>query len=79
MQNLENISRQLQQSGKAADLRSLAESEDGQKLSQMLDGKAVEQAAKSGDGEALKRMLGQVLSTREGQRLAGRIQELMQK
>ena len=62
MQDLENISRQLQQSGKAADRR-----------------KAVEQAAKSGDGEALKRMLGQVLSTREGQRLAGRIQELMQK
>ena len=78
MQNLENISRELQRSGKAQDLRTLAESEDGQKLSRMLDGKTVEQAAKSGDQAALRSMLSQVLSTQEGRRLAERIQKLMQ-
>ena len=79
MQDWENISRELQRSGKAGDLRTLAESEDGRKLSRMLDGKAVAQAAKSGDSEALRGILGQVLSTQEGQRLADRIQKLMQK
>ena len=79
MQNLENMSRELQRSGKAAQLRTLAESADGQRLSQMLDGKAVEQAARSGDSEALQSILGQVLSTREGRRLAESIQKLMQK
>ena len=79
MQNWETISRELERSGKARDLRTLADSEDGQKLSRMLDGKAVEQAAKSGDSEALRGILGQVLSTREGQRLAESIQKLIQK
>ena len=79
MQNWETISRELERSGKVRDLRTLADSEDGQKLSRMLDGKAVEQAAKSGDSEALRGILGQVLSTREGQRLAESIQKLMQK
>ena len=79
MQNWETISRALEHSGKTRDLRTLAESEDGQRLSRMLDGKAVEQAAKSGDSEALREILGQVLSTREGQRLAERVQKLMQK
>ena len=78
MQNLETIGRELQRSGKAEDIRKLAASEDGQKLSRMLDGKAVEQAARSGDNEALRSLLGQVLRTREGQRLAENIQKLMQ-
>ena len=78
MQNLETIGRELQRSGKAEDIRKLAASEDRQKLSAMLDGKAVEQAARSGDSEALRSLLGQVLRTREGQRLAENIQKLMQ-
>ena len=78
MQNLENIGRELQRRGKTEDLRKLAESADGQKLSRMLDGKAVEQAARSGDSEALRSMLSNVLSTQEGKRLAESIQKLMQ-
>ncbi len=78
MQNLETIGRELQRSGKAEEIRRLAASEDGQKLGRILDGKAVEQAAKSGDAEALRGMLGQVLRTEEGKRLAESIQKLMQ-
>ena len=78
MQNLENLGRELQKRGKTEDLRRLAESEDGQTLSRMLDCKTVEQAAKSGDGAVLRGVLSQVLSTEEGRRLAARLQKLMQ-
>ena len=77
MQDLESIGRELQRRGKTEDIRKLAESEDGQKLGRMLDGEALAQAARGGDSEQLRRMLSQVLSTREGQRLADRIQKLM--
>ena len=77
MQDLESIGRELQRRGKTEEVRRLAESQDGQRLSRMLDGQALAQAAQGGDGEQLRRMLSQVLSTREGQRLAERIQKLM--
>ena len=78
MQNLESIGRELERRGKTEDLKKLAESADGQKLSRMLDGDAVEQAAKNGDSDALRSILSNVLSTQEGKRLAESIQKLMQ-
>lgn len=78
MQNFENIGRELERQGKTAQIKALAESDDGIKLGSMLDAKAVESAAKSGDGEALKKMLTQVLSTEEGRRLADNVRRLMQ-
>ncbi len=77
MKPLEDLGRQLQQSGKADRIRQIAESEDGAKLSRLLDAKAVESAAKSGDSEALRRMLAQVLSTDEGRRLAENVKRIM--
>ena len=49
-----------------------------QRLSKMVDSAAVEKAAKTGDGDALKAILSQVLSTAEGQRLAQSVQQMMQ-
>ena len=77
MQDLEAIGRELWRRGKAEDLQKLADSADGQPLSRMLDGKAVEQAAKSGDGAALRRLLGTVLGTEEGRRLAEQIRRML--
>ncbi len=77
MQDLERIGRELQRRGKGGELQKLAESADGQRLRGMLDGEALARAARGGDSEAMRRMLSQVLSTREGQRLAESIQKLM--
>ena len=44
MQNLEQIREELQRSGQAERLKTLANSADGRKLSQMLDRRAVEEA-----------------------------------
>ena len=58
--------------------KALAETDDVQRLSKMVDSAAVEKAAKTGDGDALKAILSQVLSTAEGQRLAQSVQQMMQ-
>lgn len=78
MHNFESIGRELEKRGKTDGLRKLAESADGQSLSRMIDPAAIERAAKSGDTEALKGMVGQILGTAEGQRLAQSLQKLMQ-
>ena len=78
IQDFENIGRELERRGKGESIKKLAESADGQRLSQMIDAKAVENAAKSGDSEALKNILGSVLRTAEGQRLAENVRRLMQ-
>ena len=78
MQNFESIGRELERRGKTEDIKKIAESADGQRLSRMIDPKAIENAAKSGDSEALKSILGSVLNTAEGQRLAESVRRLMQ-
>ena len=78
MQNFESIGRELERRGKTEGIKKIAESADGQRLSQMIDAKAVENAAKSGDSEALRSILSSVLSTAEGKRLAESVRKLMQ-
>ena len=78
MQNFEDLGRELSRRGKTEQLKALAETDDVQRLSKMVDSAAVEKAAKSGDGDALKAILSQVLSTAEGQRLALSVQQMMQ-
>ena len=78
LQNFESIGRELERRGKTEEIKKIAESADGQRLSRMIDPKAVESAARSGDSEALKSILGSVLSTAEGQRLAESVKRLMQ-
>ena len=78
MQNFEDLGRELSRRGKTEQLMALAETDDVQRLSKMVDSAAVEKAAKTGDGDALKAILSQVLSTAEGQRLAQSVQQMMQ-
>ncbi len=79
MRSIEEIGRELERQGKTAGIKRIAESADGMKVSSMLDAKAVESAARSGDGEALKKMLERVLSTAEGRRLAEDVRRMMEK
>ncbi len=78
MRDLESVGKELDRLGKTQKLKSIAESADGQKIGRMLDPKAVEKAAKSGDTDALRGILGQVLSTDEGRRLAESLRKAME-
>ena len=77
MANLEALGKELERRGKTGDLKRLAESADGQRLGQMIDARAVEQAARSGDAAALSALLRSVLSTEEGRRLARQAENLL--
>ena len=77
MQNFEQLGRELQRRGKTESIKALADSPDGEKLAGMLDQSALERAAKAGDAEALRRLLGSVLRTEEGKRLAENIRRVM--
>ena len=78
MPNYEQLGRELERRGKTEDIKRIAESPDGQKLSQMINPAEIEQAAKSGDSDALRNMLSQVLSTDEGKRLAESVKKIME-
>lgn len=77
MQNIEELGRELERQGKGDKIRALAESSDGRRITEMLDADAVANAAKSGDGAALQKLLAQVLSTDEGKRLAENVKKMM--
>ena len=77
MQNFEELGRELERRGKTERLKALSETDDVQKLGKMIDPAAIERAAKSGDGAALKSLLSSVLSTDEGRRLAQSVQQMM--
>lgn len=77
MQGLEDIGKAIEKSGKASELKALADSPEGRRLSGMLDADAVEKAAKSNDPEALRGILKQVLSTDDGKALAKKLSEMM--
>lgn len=57
--------------GKA--VRALADSPEARALEQTVSPEAVERAVRSGDGEQLRALLRQVLSTEEGRALAEKI------
>ena len=78
MQNFEQLGRELERRGKTEQIKQLAEFEDGVKLAKLIDANSVEQAAKSGDGEALRSLLGSLLSTQEGKRLAESVRRMME-
>lgn len=79
MQNLDALRQELEKRGKADALRSLADSADGQRLKGMIDGSALAEAAKKGDSAALQQLLGGLLKTEEGRRLAENVKKLMGK
>lgn len=77
MQNFEQLGKELERRGKTGDIKKLAESADGMKLADMIDSQKLESAARNGDSEALRAMLGQLLSTQEGKRLAENVRKIM--
>lgn len=77
MKNLSDMEQELIRSGKADKVRAIADSVDGQRLLQRLDTDKVERAVQSGDSEALRSVLLDVLRTGEGQRLAKQLEKTM--
>lgn len=77
MQNFEQLGRELELRGKKRELEALAASEDSRRLAAMLDTAGIKEAAKAGDQDRLRAMLGTVLSTEEGRRLAEGIRSMM--
>ena len=78
MKDFESVEKQLVESGKADKIKAIADSADGQRLASRLDAQKVEQAAKSGDSEALRGILLEVLGTGEGKRLAEQLKRAME-
>ena len=79
MQNFEQLGKELERRGKAEDIKRLAQSDESRKLAGMIDAGKLQQAAKNGDTDALRDMLGAVLKTQEGQRLAESVRKMMEK
>ena len=79
MQSPEEILRELERRGKAQELQKMADSEQGQRLGKMIDGAAIEKAARSGDTEALKALVRTVLFTEDGKALAQQLQTMLGK
>ena len=78
MQNFESLSRELERRGKTEEIKKIAQSSDGQRISGRIDPQAVEKAARGGGTESLKNMLGRILETPEGKRLAESVRKMME-
>ena len=76
MENIEAFGTELLNSRKGDSIRALADSAEGKALSEKLDPAEVERAARSGDAEAIKKLIGSVLSTPEGRSLAEKLSKL---
>jgi len=80
MNKWESMGRQiLGQKGSEEKLRALSQSREMQSVSKQVEAEAVQRAMADGDTEALRRILSQVLSTEDGQRLAKQIGSMMGK
>lgn len=77
MQDLEKLKEELQRSGQAGQLKTLAASADGQKLGGMVDRAALAEALKKGDAETLRGIMGRLLATDEGRRLSAQVQNML--
>lgn len=77
MRDFEAISRKYMTGDRAQTLKAAAASPEGQRLAKMMDAKAVEDAARRGDAEALGGILRSVLSTEEGRALAAKLTDAL--
>ena len=78
MKNFEDMERRLERSGKGDAVRAIAASKDGQKLMEKLDTEKIERAVQTGDSDALRQILSEVLRTGEGRRIAKQLSDTMQ-
>lgn len=79
MRDLRDLSRELDSGGKGEAIRRLAESSEGRRLGSLVDAQAAQRALQSGDTAAVRELLGRVLATDEGRRLAENVRKLMEK
>ena len=77
MNDLERLAKELGRGEKGEALRKLGSSADGRALESAVDGAALEKAFAEGDAAALRRMLGALLATPEGKRLAEDVERIM--
>ena len=76
---LEDYVENLRQEGDREKLGKLARSESGAKLAARFDGKAMENAARKGDMQALSSMLRDILATPEGKQFAAEVQKAVKR
>ncbi len=76
---MQKLSGALAGGEKGEALRRLGSTPEGKKLESMIDGAALEKAFQSGDAAALKGMLGALLATPEGKRLADDVGRIMKR
>ena len=62
--------------GKEQELKKLADSKEGEKIKQMVDGEALQKALDEGDTAALQSTISKVLKTDEGARLLSQLEQL---
>ncbi len=79
MRDLSSFEKSINGSPAADKLRRAADTPAGQQVLAGLDSAAVERAAKSGDMDALKKILSGVLATPEGQALAAQVRKSLGK
>lgn len=77
MNDLERLTKELGRGEKGEALRKLGSSADGRALESAVDGAALEKAFASGDAATLRKMLGALLATPEGRRLADDVGKIM--
>ena len=79
MKDLDAVVKELARSGKREELEKLASSAGGRALEDAVDGAALERAVRGGDAAALRQMLGALMATPEGRRLAEDVGRIMEK
>ncbi len=77
MKDLEALARELERGEKGEALRRLGSAADGKALESAVDGAALEKALQRGDAASLRKMLGALLATPEGKRLAEDVGKIM--
>ncbi len=78
MRDLREKARELERGEKGEALRALAASAEARRVGALLDAQAVEKAVGTGDAEAMRKLLGTLLQTEEGRRLAENVRKMMQ-
>ena len=79
LNDLKKIAKELEGGEKGEALRRLGSTPEGKKLESMVDGAALQKAFERGDAASLQKMLGALLSTPEGKRLADDVGRIIAK
>ena len=79
MTEAEKIFKDIEASGRGAELEKIARSREAQNLSGVFNAGELEMAARSGDTEMLRRIITRLMETGDGRRLAENVRKMMEK